>query len=116
MSGSPLYNSCMESTDTLERRRLVSIAEDLEYFREWWTNADRALKNVEIRHASGALRRLLVEDAAGKAWRGVGFEKSPKIKGPDLLAVCAEKKLGIAQAVTAVAGGVRYGGVDASCI
>jgi hypothetical protein len=96
--------------EPLEHTRLLVLAEDIEFFRRWWENGDSP-DDVAIRHGSSVLRRLLVEDAAGRAWRKLGFKKTPTVQGPDLLALCEEK--GVKPALGhAVAGGVRLDGVD----
>ena len=69
----------------LNQARLTAIAEDIEYFRSWWDHSPVVADNTTIRHGSAALRRLLIEDVAGKAWRQLGFEKSPTLQGLDLL-------------------------------
>ena len=75
--------------EPLEQRRLLALAEDIEFFRIWWEGAESP-NDVAIRHGSSVLRRLFVEGAAGRAWRKLGFEKTPTLQGPDLLALCQE--------------------------
>jgi len=55
------------AVDMLTNNQLVYVAEDIENFKKWpqWAID---LNNVTIRQGSSVLRRLLVEDAAGKAW------------------------------------------------
>jgi hypothetical protein len=58
------------------------------------------------------LRRLLVEDVAGAAWRQLGFEKSPTLQGPDLLAFYRKVGIELDLVVIASAGGIRFAGID----
>jgi hypothetical protein len=96
--------------EPLEHRRLLALAEDIEFFRRWWEDADSP-NDMAIRHGSSVLRRLLVEGTAGRAWRKLGFEKTPTVQGPDLLGLCQDK--GVKPALGhAVAGGIRLDGVD----
>src|ERR1700747_2427908 len=102
--------------EKLNLARLTAVAEDIEYFRSWWERSPAAADNATIRHGSAALRRLLVEDVAGAAWRQLGFEKSPTLQGPDLLGFF--KKIGVDTSLVAaaVAAGVRFAGVDCDFI
>jgi hypothetical protein len=65
----------------LTNKQLVSVAEDIENFKKW-SQCAIELHHVTIRQGSALLRRLLVEDAAGKAWRQIGFSKSLSLGGP----------------------------------
>src|SRR5438270_12202770 len=96
----------------LNQARLTAVAEDIEYFRRWWEHSPVVADNATIRHGSAAMRRLLVEDVAGTAWRQLGFEKSPTLQGPDLLGFF--KKIGVNTSLVAaaVAAGVRFAGID----
>jgi hypothetical protein len=58
------------------------------------------------------LRRLLVEDVAGTAWRQMGFAKSPMLKGPDLLAALKQRNIPTSRVAVGSGAGVRYGGMD----
>jgi hypothetical protein len=95
----------------LDGARLISIAEDLEHFAGWWENGGE-IDNPAIRHGSASLRRLLVEDVAGRAWRQMGFRKEPRVKGPDLIGAFADRGLDPAMTTIAAAAGVRYSGLD----
>lgn len=94
----------------VEQARLLTVAEDIEYFGQWWRS--QSVDNMTIRHGSSILRRLLVEDAAGRSWRTLGFKKEPTIQGPDLLAFFLKEKFDISLIVGAVAAGVRHDGID----
>src|SRR5215472_9148277 len=67
---------------TDEERELVRVASrDLGFIaREW----DESVEDDSLRRSSTVLRRLLVEDLFGKAWRAVGFEKQPRLRAPEL--------------------------------
>lgn len=95
----------------LTKNQLRAVAEDIEYFQDWWQHGER-LNHAEIRRGSAALRRLLVEDAAGLAWRQVGFLKSPTLQGPDLLAFFGDVGIEADLVITAAAAGVRFSGMD----
>jgi hypothetical protein len=97
----------------LSDTRLVSIAEDLEHFAEWWAGSG-SIDNATIRRGSASLRRLLVEDAAGKAWRQLGLEKEPRLQAPDLIAFYADRGIDPAMVTIAAAAGVRYSWMDAA--
>jgi len=96
---------------TLSRDRLIAVAEDIEQFQSWWAHSE-SLSNTLIRQGSAALRRLLVEDVAGRAWRQMGFSKSPTVQGPDLLAALERKSIPIRRIAAAASAGVRYAGLD----
>jgi hypothetical protein len=95
----------------LPHDRLIAVAEDIEQFHKWWTHGD-SLNNALIRQGSAMLRRLLVEDVAGAAWRQMGLNKSPTLRGPDLLTALSQKNIPIRRIAAAAAAGVRYGGLD----
>ena len=59
----------------MDRDALVAVAEDLTYLGEWGP----AIGDPEIRRGSAVLRRLLVEDAYGAAWRAIGQAKQPSL-------------------------------------
>jgi hypothetical protein len=88
---------------------LVAVAEDLEYLAKWGPD----ISNAEIRRGSAVLRRLLVEDAYGAAWRAIG-----EIKQPSLPAVDLELLLGndANEVVYALAGGAYFRGMQMACM
>lgn len=95
----------------LPPERLIAIAEDIEQFQRWRTHSE-SLTDALIRQGSAVLRRLLVEDVAGTAWRQMGFTKSPMLKGPDLLAALKQRNIPTSRVAVGAAAGVRYGGMD----
>ena len=95
---------------SVEQSRLLTVAEDIEYFSQWWKS--ESVDTTAIRHGSGILRRLLVEDAAGTGWRALGFKKEPTIQGPDLLAFFRKEKFDVGPTAGAISAGVRHEGID----
>jgi hypothetical protein len=95
---------------SVEETRLLTVAEEIEDFGQWWKA--ESVDATTIRHGSGVLRRLLVEDGAGSSWRALGFKKEPKIQGPDLLAFFQKERFDVRLTVGAVAVGVRHEGID----
>ena len=83
---------------------LLAIAEDLEYLSTWGGE----ISNGEIRRGTAILRRLLVEDSYGAAWRAIG-----QVKQPSLVAVDLQALLGNSASVGAyaLAGGAFFRGV-----
>ena len=69
------------SLDRMDSDALLAIADDLNYLGQWGPE----IGDGEIRRGSAVLRRLLVEDAYGVAWRQVGKSKQPRVIAVDLL-------------------------------
>lgn len=65
----------------MDREALQAVAEDLLHLRAAWKHD---IPDAEVRRGSATLRRLLVEDAYGNAWRSVGLEKEPSVVAVDL--------------------------------
>ena len=57
----------MDATD------IAIVAEDLIHLRDDWGGE---ITDAQIRRGSAVLRRLLVEDAYGQAWRAAGLKES----------------------------------------
>lgn len=88
-----------------EDEALRILSEDLTYL-----SAECGKTVVEdevLRRMSAILRRLLVEDHLGRAWRKVGFQRQPRILSP-VLHIEGDKK----QVVFAQAAGADYQGVE----
>jgi len=64
----------------MDRDAIVAVAEDLEYLSSWPGD----IQDPEIRRGTAVLRRLLVEDAYGAAWRATGRSKEPTLIAIDL--------------------------------
>lgn len=62
----------------------------------------------DLRRVAAILRRLLVDDDYGKAWRAAGFEQQPRIPGVDLLHHIGQMDRG--HVAWAQAGGGRHQG------
>lgn len=88
---------------------LIAVAEDLEYLSQWGTN----ITNAEIRRGTAILRRLLVEDAYGAAWRAIGEEKQPSLAAVDLALLLGNDSN---QVLYALAGGANFRGVHMACM
>ena len=88
---------------------LIAIAEDLEYLAQWGSD----ISNAEIRRGTAILRRLLVEDSYGAAWRSVGEVKQPSLPAVDL-SLLLESDTN--QVVYALAGGARFRGLQMACM
>ena len=95
---------------SVEQSRLLTVAEDIEYFDRWWKS--ESVDTTAIRHGSGILRRLLVEDVVGTRWRALGFKKQPTIQGPDLLGFFRKENIDVGLTVGAISAGVRHEGID----
>ena len=93
-----------------------SIADDIQWFQTEWCTLYEPPSDAEIRRGSAALRRLLVEDWLGKAWRHCGFERQPLIAGPDVLALTARDGLEIRHIASLIAGGATINGIQTAMI
>ena len=95
----------------MDTGQICTVVEDLEYLRDVWKDT---IPDAEIRRGSAALRRLLVEDELGRAWRGTGHPKQPTIPAPDLEAMLGDyPRRGVD---CALAGGALHGGIYAAGI
>lgn len=92
---------------TSEELRVV--AEDIQYFQDRWYGD---IPEPEIRRGAAILRRLLIEDAIGEAWRGMGHKGEPCLVGPDLDKLFGNYDRG--KIVCALAGGGMRNGVRAA--
>lgn len=86
------------------------VADDLEYLGTW----DPDISDGEIRRGSSVLRRLLVEDAYGRAWRSIGNEKQPKLIAVDISDLAQPDKISLVK--YAVALGASFRGVKMACM
>lgn len=68
----------------IERERVSVVAEDLHFLREEW---DKEATDSSLRRSSAVLRRLLVDNDFGQAWRAVGLPKGPLVKAVEMSAV-----------------------------
>ena len=86
------------------------VVEDLEYLRQWGPE----ITDAEIRRGSAVLRRLLVEDAYGQAWRFVGKQKQPTLVAVDISPIAAPEIIG--NVVYAIAAGANFRGINIACM
>lgn len=93
----------------MDHDSLIAVAEDLEYLAQWGSD----ISNAEIRRGTAVLRRLLVEDAYGTAWRTVGEVKQPSLPAVDLKLLLGNDEN---QVVYALAGGAHFRGVQMACM
>ena len=95
----------------MDGEQIRTVVEDLEYLRDTWTGT---IPDTEIRRGSAILRRLLVEDELGRAWRAAGNAQQPTIPAADLEAMLGHyPRRGVA---CALAGGALHGGIYAAGI
>ncbi len=89
----------------LSDTEILTVIEDLEYLRDTWIGE---ISDAEIRRGSALLRRLLVEDIYGMAWRTAGFKAQPSVAGPNLNVLLSGQDL--TKVTCALAGGGKLGG------
>jgi hypothetical protein len=82
---SALMGEALLNRDAWERAKIVT--EDLEYLADDWRPS---LDEQQLRRDSPILRRLLVDDQYGRAWRDLGLPDQPFISAPGLAAVIGE--------------------------
>jgi hypothetical protein len=75
-----------------------------------------SLTGGDIRRGSATLRRLLVEDVLGSAWRHHGFQREPAIYGPHAEKLAALRSRRLEHAVSLIVGGGRLNNVDVAMI
>jgi hypothetical protein len=94
-----------------------SVLEDIDWlWNEWWLGQPDGLTEGHLRRGSSTLRLLLVDGLLQKAWRHYGFERQPRLTGPDIIALAASQRLRLELAAALVAGGGRQNGLDMSFI
>jgi len=90
----------------IDKNFIEIILQDIQYLKkEWGENVDDAT----LRRGSTILRRLLVNNDLQKAWKLLGFEKSPLIESVSLQKVI--KNIPIQKVELASAGGGKYKGL-----
>lgn len=82
------------------------VADDLLFLRQW----NSAIPEGDIRRGSAVLRRLLVDDAYGQAWRAVGEAGQPSLVAVDISPIPA------ADVVYAIAAGANFRGMSMACM
>ncbi|WP_158010909.1 hypothetical protein [Tardibacter chloracetimidivorans] len=94
----------------------ATVAEDIEWLSKEWCTLYQPPSNAELRRGSAALRRLLVENALGHAWRKFGFEKQPHVSGPDVMALLSHHGTEPRHVVSLIAGGATLDGIQTSML
>ncbi len=87
-----------------ELEALRAVMEDLLYLTSSWKND---IADDVIRRDCSVLRRLMIEDKLGWAWRHVGFQKQPRIICSILQTEVNNEQMAFAQA-----GGAHYMGLE----
>lgn len=93
----------------MDRDSLRIVAEDLDYLRTWGSE----MSDGEIRRGSAVLRRLLIENVYGVAWRAVGEQKQPTVMAVDLKLVLGDQ---LPNMLYGIAAGVHFRGIQMSTL
>jgi len=88
-----------------ELYRISIVAADLRFLKEEW---DQEVGDDSLRRSSAVLRRLLIENELGRAWRSVGMPGKLQVSAVDLRNVIGDRVL--TSIDFAHAGGGSYGG------
>ena len=94
----------------------ASIADDIEWFEREWCTLYEPPSDADIRRGTATLRRLLVEDWVGTAWRHFGFAKQPFVVGPNVVDLAAHDGVEIKHIASLIAGGATINGIQSSMI
>jgi hypothetical protein len=89
----------------------ITVAEDIEWFRDAWLASDNELPPPELRRGSATLRKLLVDGLIHEAWHAHEMVGAPMLVGPDLLAAIALHNHEIRHGASVIAGGAIRAGV-----
>lgn len=92
----------------------LTIAEDIEWFRDDWVARVAPPTDAELRRASGTLRHLLINNGLHMAWRHCGFKGGPRIIGPDLEALMLVEDHKSVHSLITLAGGIQVDGIESS--
>jgi hypothetical protein len=87
------------------------VSEDLEYLADEW---NASIADSALRRGSATLRRLLVADDLGRAWRLTGRTREPVVLAPGIDEALAGFDL--RRVVLASAGGAEYRGVTVAAV
>lgn len=98
------------------RHPFLTVAEDIEWFRDEWVACVVPPTSGELRRASGTLRHLLLNQGIRAAWRYCNLPKGPQIVAPDLVALMAANDHNADYAVITLAGGIQVGDVECACM
>ncbi len=94
----------------------ITVADDIDWLRSEWCVLHEPPSDADLRRGSAALRRLLVEDLIGDAWRHYGFERQPRVIGPDVQALAAANGFSMNHIAWLVGGGACLNGIEAAMI
>jgi hypothetical protein len=94
----------------------ITVADDIDWLRDEWCVLYEPPSDADLRRGSAALRRLLVDDLIGKAWRHHGFIRQPRVIGPDVEALAAADGFLLQHIAWLVGGGACVNGVEAAMI
>ena len=90
------------------RPKFMSVAEDLEWFRDdWWLGASELLPDSFLERGSLSIANLLVDNLLARAWQHYGFSGEPQIDGPDIEALARAHSVQLKHAVALIGGGGR---------
>lgn len=89
----------------MDRDALLTVADDLKFLSGWGAE----IADGDIRRGSATLRRLLVEDAYGTAWRAAGFARQPTLVAVDLWNLVPRDSINIIE--FALAAGAEFRGI-----
>lgn len=97
--------------------KFQSVLEEIDWlWNEWWVGQPDSLSEGHLRRGSTTLRLLLLEGSIQNAWRHYGFERQPRILGPDIVALSEQCGYRLDLAASVIAGGGRQNGIDVSFI
>lgn len=105
-----------ENSKRTPRHPFLTIAEDIEWFRDDWVACVIPPTTAELRRASSTLRHLLLNQGLGAAWRHCGLPEGPKIVAPDLESLMQVLGHAPDHAVITLAGGIQVGDVECACM
>jgi hypothetical protein len=98
------------------RHPFLTVAEDIEWFRDDWVACAVPPTSAELRRASGTLRHLLLNQGIRAAWRYCGLPSGPQIVAPDLVALMTTNDHKADHAVITLAGGIQVSDVECACM
>ena len=90
----------------MKKEDILLVADDLKYL----SGLSDQVSDGEIRRGSAVVRRLLVEDVYGHAWRAIGKQKQPKLIATDISTLVTHQQSN--KIVFALAAGVNFRGVQ----
>lgn len=95
---------------TMDYESLQFVANDLEFLGTWGPE----MSDGDIRRGSATLRRLVVEETYGIAWRAVGFEREPTVTAVDIHNLFDRNDSH--KVALALAAGAHFRGIHIACL